>query len=88
MVTVILPCRRGTFRGWSAPQSPLNPSRSVDRGLDINPEWVTFNFYTHSNPANPAHIDAAKLYPQMQRTATRYLGPTPESRDFFTISTS
>ncbi|MDE3207181.1 MAG: phosphodiester glycosidase family protein [Acidobacteriota bacterium] len=55
--------------------------------LDINPEWVTFNFYTHPNPTNPANIDAAKLYPQMQRTATRYLGPTPESRDFFTIST-
>ena len=55
--------------------------------LDINPEWVTFNFYTHPNPTNPAHIDASKLYPQMQRTATRYLGPTPESRDFFTIST-
>ena len=53
--------------------------------LDINPEWVTFNFFQH--PAvDPGHVDAAKLYPQMQRPATRYLGPTPESRDFFTVS--
>lgn len=56
--------------------------------LDINPEWVSFNLFTHPDPADPAHIDAAKLYPQMQRPATRYLGPSPESRDFFTISTS
>jgi hypothetical protein len=56
--------------------------------LDINPEWVTFNFFTHPDPANPAAIQASKLYPQMQRPATRYLGPTPESRDFFTVSTS
>lgn len=54
--------------------------------LDINPEWVTFNFYTHPNPAQPGQIAPAKLYPQMQRPADRYLGPTPESRDFFTIS--
>lgn len=56
--------------------------------LDINPEWVTFNLYDHRDAANPAAISAAKLYPQMQRPATRYLGPTRESRDFFTISTS
>ena len=56
--------------------------------LDINPEWVTFNFYNHPNPANPAQVQAAKLYPQMQRPATRYIGPGPESRDFFTVSTS
>ena len=55
--------------------------------LDINPEWVTFNFFNHPDPANPALIQAAKLYPQMQRPATRYLGPTPESRDFFSVST-
>jgi hypothetical protein len=56
--------------------------------LDINPEWVTFNFYSHPNPAAPSDITPAKLYPQMQRPADRYLGPTKESRDFFTISTS
>jgi len=27
-----------------------------------------------------------KLYPQMQRPAPRYLGPTSESRDFFTVT--
>jgi hypothetical protein len=45
--------------------------------LDINPEWVTFNIY------QPVPV---KLYPQMQRPATRYLGPTEEARDFFTVS--
>jgi hypothetical protein len=51
--------------------------------LDINPEWVTFNFFTHD--ATGA-VTASKLYPQMQRPATRYLGPTKESRDFFAVS--
>jgi hypothetical protein len=52
--------------------------------LDINPEWVTFNLSTHSSPADPEQITATKLQPQMPRPATRYLGPTRESRDFFT----
>ncbi len=54
--------------------------------LDINPYWVTFNIFDHPDPANPARIVPAKLYPQMQRPASRYLGPTRESRDFFSIS--
>jgi hypothetical protein len=53
--------------------------------LDINPEWVTFNFFGH-NPANPSIVIPTKLYPQMQRPADRYLGPTRESRDFFAVS--
>jgi hypothetical protein len=53
--------------------------------LDINPEWVTFNFYGHS-AANPSLITPSKLYPQMQRPANRYLGPQHESRDFFLVS--
>jgi hypothetical protein len=53
--------------------------------LDINPEWVTFNFFEHS-PTDPTVVTPAKLYPQMQRPASRYLGPTRESRDFFVIS--
>jgi hypothetical protein len=53
--------------------------------LDINPEWVTFNLYSHA-PGNAAVVLAAKLYPQMQRPATRYLGPERESRDFFAVS--
>lgn len=54
--------------------------------LDINPEWVTFNFFSHTDAADPAALTPSKLYPQMQRPADRYLGPTSESRDFFTVS--
>jgi hypothetical protein len=54
--------------------------------LDINPEWVTFNFFSHTNPTDPTQVQPVKLYPQMQRPADRYLGPTPESRDFFMVS--
>jgi hypothetical protein len=53
--------------------------------LDLNPEWVTFDFYEHQGPGG-ATVTGRKLYPSMQRPATRYLGPTPESRDFFTVS--
>jgi hypothetical protein len=52
--------------------------------LDINPEWVTFNFYSH--PAGPpTQVTGAKLYPQMQRPADRYLPPVYEARDFFEV---
>jgi hypothetical protein len=54
--------------------------------LDINPEWVTFNFFSHPDAANMSQIVPSSLYPQMQRPADRYLGPTRESRDFFTVS--
>ena len=54
--------------------------------LDINPEWVTFNIFSHPNPSNPSYVVGNKLYPQMQRPADRYLGPTLESRDFFEVS--
>ena len=53
--------------------------------LDLNPEWVTFNFFEHPDPANPSNVTATKLYPAMQRPATRYLDT--DSRDFFTVST-
>ncbi len=54
--------------------------------LDINPEWVTFNFYSH--PANrPTDVTGTKLYPQMQRSADRYLPPVWEARDFFEVLT-
>jgi hypothetical protein len=53
--------------------------------LDINPEWVTFNFYRH-RATDLSSVSASKLYPQMQRPATRYLGPRHESRDFFMVS--
>lgn len=53
--------------------------------LDINPEWVTFNFYAHPDAADPSKVTGAKLFEQMYRSADRYL--SKESRDFFVIST-
>ncbi|MHB1930480.1 MAG: phosphodiester glycosidase family protein, partial [Acidimicrobiales bacterium] len=55
--------------------------------LDINPEWVTFNFFGHPHPANPYAVSSAALYPQQQRPSTRYLGPTLEARDFVEVRT-
>lgn len=52
--------------------------------LDINPEWVTFNFYSHA-PGHPTDVTGRKLYPQMQRPANRYLPPVLEARDFFEV---
>jgi hypothetical protein len=52
--------------------------------LDINPEWVTFNFYAHA-PSSPEQVTGTKLYPQMQRPADRYLPPEWEARDFFEV---
>jgi hypothetical protein len=46
--------------------------------LDINSEWVTFNFYGSWGAAAPQ-----KLLPDMTRDATRYL--TPDDRDFFAV---
>jgi hypothetical protein len=54
--------------------------------LDINPEWVTFNFFSHPDASNPSLIKPSSLYPQMQRPSDRYLGPTLEARDFFTVA--
>ncbi len=55
--------------------------------LDINPYWVTFNFFGHPNPADPYEVSSAKLFPGQQRPSTRYLGPTLESRDFIEVRT-
>jgi hypothetical protein len=52
--------------------------------LDLNPEWVTFNFYEHPDPTDPGVVGGVKLYPEMERPADRYLGN--DSRDFFTVS--
>ncbi len=46
--------------------------------LDINSEWVTFNFYGGWGASAPQ-----KLLPDMTRDATRYL--TPDDRDFFAV---
>ncbi len=46
--------------------------------LDINAEWVTFNFYGAWSAGGPQ-----KLLPAMTRDATRYL--SPDDRDFFAV---
>jgi Phosphodiester glycosidase len=46
--------------------------------LDINSEWVTFNFYANWNAGAPQ-----KLLPDMTRDPTRYL--TPDDRDFLAV---
>ena len=53
--------------------------------LDINPEWVTFNFFAHPQGIGSSTVVPSKLYPTMVRPADRYLGPTHESRDFFMV---
>jgi hypothetical protein len=52
--------------------------------LDINPEWVTFNFYSYA-AGHPDDVSGTKLYPEMERSADRYLPPYWESRDFFEL---
>jgi hypothetical protein len=52
--------------------------------LDINPEWVTFNIYSHA-PGNPSAVTGQNLYPQMQRSGDRYLPPVVEARDFYEV---
>ena len=51
--------------------------------LDINPNWVTFNFFDHPDPAHPESVTGHKLADGMQRSADRYL--SNESRDFVEI---
>ncbi len=46
--------------------------------LDINSEWVTFNFYGQPGAGAPS-----KLLPDMTRDATRYL--SPDDRDFLAV---
>jgi hypothetical protein len=46
--------------------------------LDINSEWVTFNFCGGWDVASPQ-----KLLPDMTRDPTRYL--SPDDRDFFAV---
>jgi hypothetical protein len=46
--------------------------------LDINPEWPTFNVYSHRGS-----LDPTMFVPNPQQTPMRYL--TPDSRDFFAV---
>lgn len=52
--------------------------------LDINPWWVTFNFYSHGS-SSPSELTGSKLYPYMQRSPDRYLPPVLEERDFIEV---
>jgi hypothetical protein len=51
--------------------------------LDINPNWVSYNLFTHPDAAHPDQITGQKLLPDMTRPASRYLGP--DSRDFTAV---
>jgi Phosphodiester glycosidase len=46
--------------------------------LDMNPQWPTFNTYTHQHGLQPK-----QFVPNYQQPRSRYL--TPDSRDFFAI---
>jgi len=52
--------------------------------LDINPEWVTFNLFTHPNTDATA-LSGTKLLPDMHRPPERFLGA--DSRDFVAVLT-
>jgi hypothetical protein len=51
--------------------------------LDINPNWVTYNLFTHPDGTHPDQVLGQKLMPDMARSATRYLGS--DSRDFTAV---
>jgi hypothetical protein len=51
--------------------------------LDINPSWTTFNFYGAVEAGNPASVLGAKLLPNQDKPADRYLAP--DSRDFIAV---
>ena len=51
--------------------------------LDIHPEMVTFNIF-HPTDRMSTGVTGAKLLPDMQRPAGRYL--VPDQRDFFAVT--
>ena len=53
--------------------------------LDINYEWVTFNLFDHTDPADPSKVTGRPLFQQQQSPASRYVG-TPNQRDFFMVT--
>jgi hypothetical protein len=48
--------------------------------LDINPAWMSYEYYRHSNRANPKPVN---LLPTQQEPADRYF--FPNSRDFIAV---
>ncbi|MGZ4704216.1 MAG: hypothetical protein ACXWCM_05045 [Acidimicrobiales bacterium] len=51
--------------------------------LDINPSWMSFDFYGASTPGDPASVVGTKLLPEQHKPGNRYL--TDDSRDFFAV---
>jgi hypothetical protein len=51
--------------------------------LDINHDWVTFNFFSHPQANNPADVVGQKLLSGMHKPSSRYL--SPDSRDFVEV---
>ncbi len=52
--------------------------------LDINYEWVTFNLFDHTNPADLSQVSGRPLFQEQQAPASRYL--SPNARDFFMVT--
>ncbi len=52
--------------------------------LDINYEWVTFNLFDHTNPADPSQVTGRPLFQEQQAPPSRYL--SANARDFFMVS--
>lgn len=52
--------------------------------LDINYEWVTFNLFDHTNPADLSQVTGRRLFQEQQSPPSRYL--SPNARDFFMVT--
>ncbi len=51
--------------------------------LDINPSWMSFNFYGAAAAGDPSSVVGTKLLPEQHKPANRYL--TNDARDFFAV---
>jgi Phosphodiester glycosidase len=65
-----------TAAGLAAILIRIGAVRAIE--LDINPQWPTFNVYTHRHG-----LHARMFVPNDQQRPTRYL--VPDNRDFFTV---
>ena len=51
--------------------------------LDINPSWMSFNFYGATTAGDPSSVVGTKLLPEQHKPGNRYL--TDDARDFFAV---
>jgi len=51
--------------------------------LDINPSWMSFNFYGAATAGDPSSVVGTKLLPEQHKAGNRYL--TDDARDFFAV---